>query len=494
MCGIAFVRGERDADKIVCEMLDRLAYRGPDGEGRYVDEGADAVLGHKRLAIIDPKGGAQPILTPDGDAALIANGMIYNDKGLRGDLLAHEPALVFRTGSDSEPILHGYRAYGTEIVRRLDGMFAFVLMAGGRVIAARDPIGIKPLYIGRRGDALYMASEIKALVGHVDTLEEFPPGHLFDDHADMERYYTVPEPRCELMDPEETAALVRDTLERAVVKRLRSDVPLGAFLSGGLDSSIIAALARRHLDTLHTYAVGLEGSEDLDASRRVAEHIGSKHHEYVIRPDELVRELPTILYHLESYDQDLVRSAAPTWFVARIASQSVKVVLTGEGADELFAGYAYYKKYADRSEMHRELHRSITTMHNINLQRVDRMTMAHGLEARVPFLDLEMIDLAMRIDPALKMHRTQTANIEKWILRHGFEDLLPDDIVWRDKAQFDQGSGTDVALAASMPRRSQVASSDVSPEEAWYRALFMDVFPKAEQALPLVAHWSSLRI
>ena len=493
MCGIAFVRGERDADKIVCEMLDRLAHRGPDGEGRYVDEGADAVLGHKRLAIIDPKGGAQPILTPDGDAALIANGMIYNDKGLRGDLLAHEPALVFQTGSDSEPILHGYRAHGTEIVRRLDGMFAFVLTAGGRVIAARDPIGIKPLYIGRRGDALYLASEIKALVGRVDTLEEFPPGHLFDDGADMERYYTVPEPRCELMDPEETAALVRDTLERAVVKRLRSDVPLGAFLSGGLDSSIIAALARRHLDTLHTFAVGLEGSEDLDAARRVAEHIGSKHHETIIRPDELVRELPTILYHLESYDQDLVRSAAPTWFVARMASQTVKVVLTGEGADELFAGYAYYKNYADRSEMHRELHRSITTMHNINLQRVDRMTMAHGLEARVPFLDLEMIDLAMRIDPALKMRRTQTANIEKWILRHAFEDLLPDDIVWRDKAQFDQGSGTDVALAASMPRRSQVASSNVSPEEAWYRALFMDVFPKAEQALPLVAHWSSLR-
>ncbi len=494
MCGIVFVQGERDADKIVCEMLDRLAYRGPDGEGRYVDEGADAVLGHKRLAIIDPKGGAQPIIAPDGDGALIANGMIYNDKGLRGDLSAHEPAVIFRTGSDSEPILHGYRAHGTKIVRHLDGMFAFVLTDGGRVVAARDPIGIKPLYIGRRGDALYLASEIKALVGHVDTLEEFSPGHLFDDRAAMERYYTVPEPRCELMDPEETAALVRDTLERAVVKRLRSDVPLGAFLSGGLDSSIIAAIAKRHLDTLHTFAVGLEGSEDLDAARRVAEHIGAKHHETIIRPDELVRQLPTILYHLESYDQDLVRSAAPTWFVARIASQTVKVVLTGEGADELFAGYAYYKNYADQSELPRELHRSITTMHNINLQRVDRMTMAHGLEARVPFLDLEMIDLAMRIDPALKIRRTHGANIEKWILRRAFEDLLPSDIVWRDKAQFDQGSGSDVALAASMPQRSQMARSDASPEEAWYRAVFMDVFPKAEQALPLVAHWAARRV
>ena len=493
MCGIAFVQGERDADKIVCEMLDRLAYRGPDGEGRYTDQGAGAVLGHKRLAIIDPKGGAQPILTPDGDTALIVNGMIYNDKGLRGDLLAHEPALVFRTESDSEPILHGYRAQGTEIVRRLDGMFAFVLTDGGRVIAARDPIGIKPLYIGRRGDALYLASEIKALVGRVDAIEEFPPGHLFDDRIGMECYYTVPEPRCELTDPEETAALIRDSLERAVVKRLRSDVPLGAFLSGGLDSSIIAAIARRHLDRLQTFSVGLEGSEDLDAARRVAEHIGSEHHEYIIRPDELVRELPTILYHLESYDQDLVRSAAPTWFVARLASQTVKVVLTGEGADELFAGYAYYKNYADRSELPRELHRSITTMHNINLQRVDRMTMAHGLEARVPFLDLEMIDLAMRIDPTLTIHGTRGLNIEKWILRHAFEDLLPSDIVWRDKAQFDQGSGTDVALAASMPRRSQAVRFDASREEAWYRDVFMDVFPKAEQALPLVAHWASRR-
>ncbi len=508
MCGIAFVRGAAGGEGIVGEMLERLAHRGPDGEGRRLDR-AGGVLGHKRLAIIDPEGGAQPLATADGAAALIANGMIYNDAVLRADLAAGTPAATFRTGSDSEPILHGCRAHGPDFVRRLDGMFAFVLSDRGRVLAARDPIGIKPLYIGRRDDALYLASEIKALTGRVDTLSEFPPGHVFDGGIDggigdggddgddsdvgagLTPYYAVPAPTAALTDPAAAAARLRATLERAVVKRLRSDVPLGAFLSGGLDSSIIAALAKRHLDRLHTFAVGLEGSDDLAAARHVARHIGATHHEYVIPADELLRALPEILYHLESFDADLVRSAAPTWFVAREAAQRVKVVLTGEGADELFAGYAYHKDYADGARLGRELRRSITAMHNINLQRVDRMTMAHGLEARVPYLDLEMIDLAMRIDPALKLRAAADGGdgIEKWILRRAFADLLPDDIVWRRKAQFDQGSGTDRLLAAAAP-----AAAGAAAETAWYRDMFMDVFPEAAQALPLVARWASKRV
>lgn len=439
------------------------------------------------------------VLNESGQA-LVANGMIYNYRDIRRTL----PSARFRTDSDSEVILHGYAAYGPESVARLDGMFAFVLTDGESVLAARDPVGIKPLYVGRRADALCFASEIKALVGNVEEIEEFPPGHYYHSERGFVRYYEVPNGSPSIFSPEEAVQAVRTVLECAVTKRLRSDVSLGAFLSGGLDSSIIAALACRHVDELHTFAVGVEGSHDLDAARRVAEHLGTIHHEHVLTRDEVVEELPQILYHLESYDRDLVRSAVPCYFVSRLAAGRVKVVLTGEGADELFAGYRYYKDYRNDRDLHLELRRSITAMHNVNLQRVDRMTMAHGLEGRVPFLDKEMIALASRIDPALKLRRVGERSVEKWILRQAFQDLLPHEIVWRDKEQFDQGSGVSSLLVREAAQRAAegrlftVSGKDGnggprSPEEAWYRKLLAQAFTPAQPVLDLVAHWTTGR-
>ncbi len=251
----------------------------------------------------------------------------------------------------------------------------------------------------------------------------------------------------------DAVAALRAELVRAVAKRLMSDVPVGAFLSGGLDSSLLCALARPMVDELHTFAVGLDGSPDLVAARRVAEHLDTVHHEYIITAQEMAEALPTILYHLESFDQDLVRSAIPCYFCSRLAAEQVKVVLTGEGADELFAGYTYHRAMP-LDALHEELHRSVLSLHNINLQRVDRLTMAHGLEARVPFLDTDLVDLALRMPVDLKLRSTGDGElVEKYILRLVAEPLLPAEIVWRGKQQFDEGSGTVDALAAALAPR-----------------------------------------
>jgi len=502
MCGIAYIDG--NADSAVLErMLGRLEHRGPDGEGIYVAPGGRGVLGHRRLSIIDPAGGAQPIVLPAEGPALIANGMIYNYAALRDELVASGRVERFLTDSDSESILQSYAVHGENAVGRLDGMFALVICDGDRVVAARDPIGIKPLYYGRRKGALCFASEIKALAEVADDIREFPPGTVYRSGDGFKRYYRVPDGQPDIDDAERAAEALRATLERSVEKRLRSDVPIGVFLSGGLDSSILAALVRRRVDRLHTFAVGLEGSRDLEAARRVADHLGTVHHEQVLDPQEVVRALPEVLYHLESYDRDLVRSALPCWFVSRLAAEWVKVILTGEGADELFAGYRYYKEIADPDGLHREMRRSITAMHNVNLQRVDRMTMAHGIEGRVPFLDTEMIALAARISPALKLRRQGARAVEKWILRRAFADLLPADIVWRDKEQFDEGSGVARLLADEAGGRARVnedrpsgTAEDGSPraprstEEAWYQGLLAAAFRRPGPVLGLVAHWS----
>ena len=492
MCGIAALWGRSDR-AMVHDMISRLEHRGPDGEGVHVDKRLGATLGHRRLAIIDPAGGAQPILDDGSREALVANGMIYNDKALRLELGGDS----FVTASDSEAILRSLSTWGTDAVARLDGMFAFVLVHEDGLIAARDPIGIKPLYMGRIDDGLCFASEIKALATVTDDIEEFPAGQVFCSRSGFRTYYQPPSAPPQDRPLDEMIKGLRKTLDAAVTKRLRSDVPLGAFLSGGLDSSIIAALARQKLDELHTFAVGLEGSADLLAARLVAEHLDTIHHEHVITRDEVRRDLPEILFHLESFDRDLVRSAIPCWYVSRLASERVKVVLTGEGADELFAGYTYYRGYGDPAALHRELRRSILTMHNINLQRVDRMTMAHGVEGRVPFLDTAMIDMAMSIPAEVKLRQADDKPIEKWILRKAFEDLLPNEIVWRDKVQFDEGSGlADLMADEAMLRdaSANVRSHDVeearSSEEAYYRRILSQSLDEPARVLPLVAHWN----
>lgn len=444
---------------------------------------------------MDPAGGRQPLETREGDWAIVVNGMIYNDLALR-DALGRER---YQTGSDSESVLHGLAVRGEALCADLDGMFAFVGVDSNRIVAARDPLGIKPLYYGTAASGtIYFASEAKALLGLVDTINPFPAGHVATisgtgEEPRPERYYEIPPVAPEPMSTGDAAREIRTTLEAAVRKRLRSDVPLGCFLSGGLDSSIIAALARQELSELHTFSVGLPGAPDLAAARRVAEHIGSIHHEHVIEPDEVHRVLPKLLWHLESFDRDLVRSAVPTWFVSKVASDRVKVVLTGEGADELFAGYTFHKRIGPTAALASELRRGLDAMQGVNLQRVDRMTMAHGLEARVPFLDRSMIALAQRIPIEQRLRAQDGQLIEKWILRVAVDDLLPAEIVWRDKAQFDEGSGlADYLQAVVRPTEHSRRPEGVecrSDEEWLYAEMLAEQFTDPTPILRAVKHW-----
>jgi asparagine synthase (glutamine-hydrolysing) len=502
MCGIAGIWGGT-TESTVQGMLEAQRHRGPDGQGVHVDM-HQGILGHTRLAIMDPAQGQQPIHNEDGSATLVANGMIYNFRQLRQRLI---PSHQFGSNSDSETILHLYEDHGLATPRSLDGMFAFAIADADRLVLARDRIGIKPLYYGQKKksdgtETLYFASELKALVPLVEEITEFTPGTIYDSASGFHTYYEVP--RQIPLELELVAHIrrVRETIEAAVTKRLLSDVALGAFLSGGLDSSIIAAVAKKYMPTLHTFSVGIEGSRDLQAARRVARHIGSIHHEYVYSAAEVLKALPEIIYHLESFDQDLVRSAIPTWFCARMESDEVKVILTGEGADELFAGYTYHKSIASHAALHEELRRSITRLHNINLQRVDRMTMRHGIEARVPFLDTEAIAIAQTVPPELKLFSDKDGRrIEKWVLRKAFEDLLPSDIVWRNKEQFDEGSGmvdllptileTVAAGIDSAAYQARFSADRLrSNEECLYHSLLREQYPKPQAVLANVGRWS----
>jgi len=504
MCGISGIWGQVD-EMPVRQMMQKQAHRGPDGEGVHIERDG-GMLGHRRLSIMDPKGGSQPIYNEDRSAVIIANGEIYNHGILRQRL---EPSHNFGTTSDTETILHLFEDRGMETVRSLDGMFAFAVAEDNDLFLARDPIGIKPLYYGLQNEGqtdqkFYFASELKALADWTDNVYEFPPGSYYHSQRGFSSYYTVPDNIPENIPLDFRLKLLRQMLEEAVVKRLMSDVPLGAFLSGGLDSSIIAAIARQHVAELHTFSVGVKGSSDIEAARLVARHVGSIHHEYLYTPQEVMAKLPEIIYHLESFDQDLVRSAIPCYFCARLASDYVKVILTGEGADELFAGYTYYKDIHNSDALHQELRRSVTALHNINLQRVDRLTMSHGIEGRVPFLDTALIELAQTVPPKLKLFDDGSGRrIEKWILRKACEDLLPPEIVWRDKEQFDEGSGTVDLLPGliqaakekiDVPAYTARYSDDGlrSPEECFYHKLLVDAFDRPQTVLQNVGRWSQV--
>jgi asparagine synthase (glutamine-hydrolysing) len=504
MCGIAGIwegLADESACGLVSSMMEQMAHRGPDAAGTYVS--TNGVVGHRRLSIVDLESGDQPITDESGKRAIVANGEIYNFESLRRRL---SKTRRFKTRSDTEAALHLYDALGKDVASRLDGMFAVAITDGSELFLARDPIGIKPLYYAQRDGKLVFASELKALDGNVEYAHEFPPGTWYRSDKGFHRYYELPHgspTRCNIENTEDLCRQLRTTLERAVKKRLMSDVPVGCFLSGGVDSSIITAIARRHLGRLHTFSVGIEGSADIEAARLVSRHLDTIHHEYLLSPYEVVDELPKIIYHLESFDQDLVRSAIPCYFTARLASDYVKVVLTGEGADELFAGYHYYEKDFDRLGLGEELRRSVDSMHNINLQRVDRMTMVHSIEGRVPYLDVSLIELALGIPAEHKLYSTKgtSQTIEKWILRRACEDLLPPEILWRKKEQFDEGSGTVQLLEAGLERFS--ASREVptyrndnggagvrSAEERVYHRLLTEAFTTPEIVLGNVVHWS----
>lgn len=447
MCGIAgIVGGDRksiDAHEDVAQdlslMLAAMNRRGPDGWGIKVIE--QGVLGHSRLAIVDLSGGRQPMVNEAGTNYLVANGEIYNHAAVRWDL-RHSHS--FATGSDSEAILHLYEELGTDCVHSLDGMFALAILAPDHVFLARDPLGIKPLYYGTdRHGRLCFASEIKSLLLAAEEVRELPPGCWYHSGQGLHRYYELPEPDFPELDDDdvdETTERVGRVLEASVQKRLMADVPVGVFLSGGLDSSLIAAIARRHTaGKLHSFAVGMTGSADLQAARLVAEHLGTEHHELAFKPEDITRLLPEVIYRLESFDPALVRSAVPNFMISEMASGYVKVVLSGEGADELFAGYHYLRSMMSKGGLDEELRRIISSLHNTNLQRLDRMTMAHSLEGRVPFLDLDMVKLALGIAPSLKM--AGEGLTEKWVLRRLAGDYLPQEIAWRKKEKFAVGTG-----------------------------------------------------
>jgi asparagine synthase (glutamine-hydrolysing) len=468
-------------------MLHRMQHRGPDDEGWF--DCASGTLGHRRLSIVDMEGGHQPIINRQGSLAATVNGEIYNAWALRRELETH---YRFDTHSDSETPLHLYAEEGPDAARQLDGMFAIAIADGDELFLARDPIGIKPLYIRESDNSITYASELKAFGSALDEVKEFPPGTWFRSDLGMQAYYRIPWYKTENQSILYWRDALRKVLNRAVEKRLMSDVPVGTFLSGGLDSSIVTALAQHFLGRVHTVAVGMEGSPDLRAASEVALYLGTIHHERTFSAEDITECLPQIIFYLESYDVDLVRSAIPCYFACRMAAKHMKVVLSGEGADELFAGYTYHKELSRSDQLHGELGNSIGSLHNMNLQRVDRMTMAHSIEGRVPFLDLDVIALAGRIPPQLKI--SGKPPVEKWILRTAFEDMLPKSIVWRGKSQFDEGSGTANYLAktiAGIADRFGVSAdgsrSARELEERVYRSLFRNFFPRTAERL--VARW-----
>lgn len=484
MCGIAaiFSGPQQLGSPPMGSVLGSLQHRGPDGIGAMST--GRALLGHTRLSIVDVLGGAQPMRGEDPRFALVCNGEIYNHARLR-ERLATSHRL--RTWSDSEVVLHLYEDLGAGCVYELDGMFAFFATDGKHFVAARDPLGIKPLYVGwdSKGGHLWFASEFKALLGHCDGFGALPPGSYLTQSGEVTRWFW-PAWATQVGNACSTPEELRARLEAAVVKRLMSDVPLGVFLSGGLDSSIVAALAKSHIDKLETFAVGLEGAPDLQAARQVAQGLGTHHRECVYALEDIDQVLEQVVYHLESYDAALIRSAIPCYLVSRLAAETVKVVLTGEGADELFGGYSYFGAIRDPELFHRECVALLSNLHGMNLQRVDRMTMAHGLEGRVPFLDVEFVAWCMALDPRLKLW--EGGGLEKGLLRAAFRELLPPAVLSRNKLEFSAGSGIEAALVRYAEQRvsdrdlanaSELFPSDtpLSKEELLYRRLFEDAFP-----------------
>ncbi len=459
MCGIAatYKASEPDAGS---RMLERLVHRGPDDAGSIRMNGS--WLGHRRLSIMDVEGGRQPLVSPSGELFMVGNGEVYNHEAVRATLRDQRLA----TRSDNEVALALVDERGPDAIGELLGMFAFVVAGhDGRFLAARDPVGIKPLYWARdesEGEVRF-ASELQAFdpAWH-DRVEAFPPGHYWTPEEGLTRFAAaVTRDGIERFDgpaepgapvPEAILTRVRDCLVGAVERQMMGDVPVGVFLSGGLDSSLVAAIAapyaRRHGQRLKTFAVGLEDSPDLLAARAVAAHVDSEHRECVYTAEDALAVLPAVVRSIESFDPSLVRSAVPNYLLSELTSRYVKVVLTGEGADEIFAGYEYLDGFDTEDDLHAELVRTIEGLHNLNLQRADRVTMAHGLEARVPFLELDVIELGLALPAGWKL--AGEGEQEKRLLRQAFDGWLPDEFLWRKKAQFGDGSGASSVLREQM--------------------------------------------
>ncbi|HPO13341.1 MAG TPA: asparagine synthase B [Candidatus Hydrogenedentes bacterium] len=479
MCGFVALCGNKN-ETLMRHMLDGIRHRGPDGEG-VLQIGATA-LGHVRLAILDVTGGLQPMSNETGELAVAFNGEIYNHLELRERL---ESRHCFKTRSDTEVLLHLYEEEAEDMLAKLDGMFAFALAGPKGLLLARDPIGIKPLYYGWKDGQFLAASELKAFPP-MDSLHALPAGHFLVVGEEPRRFAPPfpPMPAVNEISVEKAAREIRHRLDQAVRKRLMSDVPVGVFLSGGLDSSLVAALMRPHTVELHSFTAGMAGAPDLAAAREAAEYLDTEHHELIYTEEDMEQALPEIIHHLESFDAPLVRSAIPMYFISKLAAQHVKVALSGEGADELFAGYEYLKELRGGQVLRNELNTIILRLQDTNLQRADRMTMAHGLEARVPFLDTNLVRFMSRLP--VDFVAPAADRPEKWLLREACKGLLPPSLLNRKKLKFSEGAGSAEIIArrlAATLSSSEYESAQQealslglrSPEEVYYFKLWHEV-------------------
>ena len=500
MCGILAIIGKGKEEVLVSELSKRMSHRGPDERDVHVTEKGH-FLSHERLSIIDLHTGKQPIQGCD-TAWMVHNGEIYNHQELRDTVLKEH---TFRSASDSEVIVHLYEKFGYDFCHLLDGMFAFVVIDGDDYIAGRDPLGIKPLYYGldERG-RMYFASEMKSIADQCKTFSTFPPGHYYTPETGFVKYY---QPKWE--DPEAgVAALdltaIRKTLTTAVQKRLMSDVPIGVLLSGGLDSSLTSSIAARLMKEqgkkLHSFSIGLDQeAPDAKAARKVAEFLGTEHHEIHFTIEQGIAILDQLIWHLETYDVTSVRASTPMYFLSKaITEMGIKVVLSGEGADEIFGGYLYFRNAPSVMDFHKETIERVQKLFTADLLRADKSTMAHGLEARVPFLDKAFLELAIRIKPEEKMPQTYNG-IEKYILRKAFDTpenpYLPQEVLWRQKEQFSDGVGyhwidTLIDYCASQVSDADFAkaaefypyNTPATKEAFFYRTLFHKHFPQVAAA------------
>ena len=512
MCGIISIFNiSRQTDELrqkALRMSQKIRHRGPDWSGIYC--GGTAILAHERLSIVDPESGRQPLFSPDRRLVLAVNGEIYNHQEIRE---RYRDTYSFQTGSDCEVILALYRDQGVNFLEQLNGIFAFALYDEEQeaFLVARDPIGVIPLYIGYDDDGkVYVSSELKALEGQCQRYEPFPPGHyLYSKDGEIRRYY-----KRDWFDYEQvkdnggTADDVHHALEEAVRRQLMSDVPYGVLLSGGLDSSVISAIAakyaQRRVETggreaawwprLHSFAVGLKGAPDLAKARMVAEHIGTVHHEINYTIQEGLDAIRDVIYSIETYDVTTVRASTPMYLLARvIKSMGIKMVLSGEGADEVFGGYLYFHKAPNAKAFHEETVRKLSKLHLYDCLRANKSLAAWGVEGRVPFLDKECLDVAMRLNPQLEMCPGKT--VEKKIVREAFAHMLPSEVAWRQKEQFSDGVGyswidTLKQITSERVSDEQMAHASerfpINPprckEEYFYRSIFAEHFPSESAA------------
>ncbi len=512
MCGIIGVfdlkTDHTELKPTVLKMSKKLRHRGPDWSGIFSCE--KAILAHERLSVVDPQSGRQPLFSKDKNLILTVNGEIYNHQEIRK---RYEDSYEFLTHSDCEVILPLYRDKGPAFLEEINGIFAFALYDREKdcYFIARDHIGIIPLYMGwDQFGNFYVASELKALEGVCNRIQEFLPGHyLYSRDGVMRKWYDRDWMRYEAVEnnPAQVADL-RKAMEASVHRQLMSDVPYGVLLSGGLDSSVVSAVAKkfapRRIESgdkvdawwpqLHSFAIGLKGSPDLAAAKKVADHIATVHHEINFTIEEGLDAIRDVIYHIETYDVTTVRASTPMYLLARfIKSMGVKMVLSGEGADEIFGGYLYFHKAPDPRAFHEETVRKLAKLHLYDCLRANKSLAAWGVEGRVPFLDKEFMDVAMRLNPKDKM--IVKGRIEKWILRKAFEDYLPESIAWRQKEQFSDGVGynwidTLRAMAAKEVTDEQLANArfrfpvnpPMSKEEYYYRSIFAEHFPSDSAA------------